>query len=120
MTDPYGGNYGQYGPGTGGYPQYPYGGPPQGPPPENNLVWAILSTVMCCPPLGIVAIVKASEVNGLWAQGQFEAAHRAADAAKKWSIWSALSLVIFALLYLLFIVFMIFVIGGVTWSQLVP
>ena len=37
--------------------------------PDNYLVWAILSTVFCCLPLGIVAIVKASKVDALWAQG---------------------------------------------------
>lgn len=36
---------------------------PQGVPPDNNLVWAILSTVLCCLPLGIVAIIKSTQVN---------------------------------------------------------
>ena len=51
----------------------PYGAP--SPAPDNNLVWAILSTLFCCLPLGIVSIVKAASVNSLWAQGQYDQAH---------------------------------------------
>lgn len=83
-----------------------------GRPPENNLVWAILSTVMCCWPLGIVAIIKASKVNGLWYQGRFQEAHKAADDAKKWSIYSAASIGVFIILYILIFV-VIFAIEGV-------
>ena len=72
--------YGQ--PGNGGY------GPP-GPQPDNNLVWGILATVLCCLPLGIVSIVKATQVNTLWAQGDYAGAQKSADEAKKWAIWSA-------------------------------
>ena len=32
-----------------------YGGSPYGQPPANGLVWAILTTVLCCMPLGIVS-----------------------------------------------------------------
>ncbi len=78
-------NYGQ-----GGYGQ-PYGayvgGPPPGPEPDNNLVWAILTTVLCCLPLGIVAIVKSTSVSKLWAAGDFAGAQKAADDAKKWAMW---------------------------------
>ena len=34
---------------------------PMGPPPDNNLVWAILCTVLCCLPLGIVSIIKSTK-----------------------------------------------------------
>jgi hypothetical protein len=30
--------------------------------PDTNLVWAILCTVLCCLPLGIVSIIKATSV----------------------------------------------------------
>ena len=30
----------------------------------NNLVWAILTTLFCCLPAGIVSIVYAAQVNG--------------------------------------------------------
>jgi hypothetical protein len=64
---------------------------PQGRPPENHLVWAILTTVMCCLPLGIVSIIKAAKVKKLWALGDTESAQKSADDAKKYSIWSAVS-----------------------------
>ena len=70
-------------------------------PPENNLVWAILCTVMCCMPLGIVAIIKATKVNTLWYQGDKEGAIKAAADAKKYSIWGAISIGVFVVLYII-------------------
>lgn len=59
---------------------------PMPPKPDNNLVLAIVCTVCCCLPLGIVGIVKASKVNSLYLAKQYEAAELAAEEAKKWSI----------------------------------
>lgn len=70
--------------------------------PDNYLVWAILSTVFCCLPLGIVAIVKASKVDALWAQGLQEEAIEAANDAKKWSIIGAVAGVLGVVLYVVF------------------
>lgn len=60
---------------------------PAGSPPDNNLVWAIICTVLCCLPLGIVAIIKSTKVKELWAQGDQAGAQKAAADAKKYSIW---------------------------------
>ena len=57
----------------------------------NNLVWAILTTLFCCLPLGIVSIVFASKVDGLRAAGDIAGALEASRKAKTWAIWSALS-----------------------------
>ena len=97
--------YGQPGYGPPGY------GAVAGPAPDSRLVWAILSTVLCCPPLGIVSIIKSSQVSTLWAQGQYDAARKASDDAKKWAIWSAIAA---GVLYLVIIVFyaVIFAIYG--------
>ena len=54
--------------------------------PDNNLVLAIICTVCCCLTLGIVGIIKASKVNGLYLAGQYEAAEHEAKEAKKWSV----------------------------------
>ncbi|MGO8848484.1 CD225/dispanin family protein, partial [Mycobacterium sp.] len=72
-----------------GYPPAGYPPPqPAGQAPSNYLVWSILVTIFCCIPFGIVAIVKSSQVNGLWAQGRYAEAQASADSAKKWVIWS--------------------------------
>ncbi len=85
-----------------------------GTPPDNNLVWAILSTVLCCLPLGIVAIIKSTSVNTLWAQGQYDEARKAADDAKKFAMWGAGASVVFIILYILFIV--ILGVGGAAFG----
>ncbi len=77
---------------------------PAGAPPENNLVWAILCTVMCCMPLGVVAIIKSTKVKELWLQGDHAGAQKAADDAKKYSIWGAVISGIFIVLYIIFMV----------------
>ncbi len=59
---------------------------------------------MCCQPLGIVSIVKASQVNSLWAQGRFDAARKAADDARKFAVWSAATFVVIAVAVTLFYV----------------
>lgn len=57
--------------------------------PDSLLIWSILSTVLCCLPLGIVAIVYSTKVDSLWAQGAYEEAEQAAKNAKTWCIVSA-------------------------------
>ncbi|HEY0370562.1 MAG TPA: TIR domain-containing protein [Thermoanaerobaculia bacterium] len=51
----------------------------------NYLVFAIVVTVLCCLPLGVVAIVYASQVNTKLASGDYAGAKRASDSAKLWS-----------------------------------
>ncbi|MFT3660074.1 MAG: CD225/dispanin family protein [Gordonia sp. (in: high G+C Gram-positive bacteria)] len=80
----------------------PYGAP--GPEPDNNLVWAILCTVLCCLPLGIVSIIKSTSVSKLWAQGDFAGAQKAADDAKKFAMWGAIASVVVVILYVIFMV----------------
>ncbi|MBQ7360997.1 MAG: CD225/dispanin family protein [Bacteroidaceae bacterium] len=59
-----------------------------GPKPSNYMVWAVLSTVFCCLPFGIVSIVYASKVDELWRSGKYEEAHEAASKARTWFWWS--------------------------------
>jgi hypothetical protein len=58
--------------------------------PDNYLVWAILTTVFCCLPLGIVSIVYSTKVSGLWSQGRYAEAQAASESAKKWAIIAAI------------------------------
>jgi uncharacterized membrane protein len=79
-----------------------YGAPVQGPPP-NNLVWAILVTILCCLPLGIVSIVYAARVDSKWAIGDAAGAYEASNKAKQWAIWGAAAAAIGVVLYLVFL-----------------
>lgn len=54
----------------------------------NHLVWAILATIFCCVPFGVVSIVFAAQVNGMLAAGDCEGARIASDKAKTWAIVS--------------------------------
>ncbi len=68
--------------------QPPPGQPPQAQPVQNYLVWAILSTLFCCIPFGVVSIVFASQVNGKLAVGDVAGAQQAAKNARTWA-WVA-------------------------------
>jgi hypothetical protein len=81
-------------------------------PPDNNLVWAIFSTILCCWPLGIVSIIKSTKVNSLWTQGDFAGAQKSADDAKKWAIYSAIAAAVFWVLYIVLSVVLGFAING--------
>lgn len=69
--------------------------------PDNYLVWAILTTLFCCLPLGIFSIVYASKVDSLYCAGDFLGAQSASDNAKKFAIWSAASVAIAVGIYLI-------------------
>lgn len=58
--------------------------------PNNHLAWAILSTILCCWPFGIPAIVNAIRVDKFWIAGHKEEAINAANKAKKWANISAI------------------------------
>jgi hypothetical protein len=128
---PPGGSSGGYPPPPGGYPppggsggQFPppppggqsgsgYGPPPfpggsdqYSAPPKTYLVWSILVTIFCCLPLGIVAIIKSTKVNALWAQGRPDEARSTADSARKWVIASAILGVIATAVYVAYILSM--------------
>jgi hypothetical protein len=85
-----------YQPQPGYGPQQPYGAQP--PMPDTYMVWAVLATVLCCLPFGIVSIVKASQVSSLYSQGRYQEAVAASEAAKKWAIWSAIAGVVISIM----------------------
>lgn len=55
---------------------------------ENHLAKAILVTLFCCLPLGIVSIVNAASVNGKLQAGDIEGARIASEKADSWANWS--------------------------------
>jgi len=86
-------------------PPSPYGAPgAQGTPPQNYLVWAILTTIFCCLPLGIASIVFSTQVNSKWALGDVAGAQDSSEKAKKFAIWSAIAFWILVVLYVIAII----------------
>ncbi|OSC41979.1 CD225/dispanin family protein [Mycobacterium decipiens] len=85
------------------YPAYP--GYQQEP--DNYLVWAILVTVLCCLPFGIVSIVYSTKVSGLWAQGRFAEAQAASGNAKKWAIIGAITGAVVAAIFMVIYIIVI-------------
>ncbi|GAA2438198.1 hypothetical protein GCM10010191_61700 [Actinomadura vinacea] len=71
------------------YPPPGQGGYPQAAPPPNHLVWAILTTIFCCLPAGVVSIVYAAQVNSKWQLGDQHGAVRASDNARTWAVIAA-------------------------------
>ncbi len=68
-----------------GAPEFPRAGaglPTQVP---NYLVQAILVTIFCCLPFGIVSIVFAAQVNGKVAAGDYAGATATSNKAKTWA-----------------------------------
>ena len=55
----------------------------------SYLAQAILVTIFCCLPFGIVSIVYAAQVNGKVAAGDIDGARDASEKAKTWA-WVAL------------------------------
>lgn len=52
--------------------------------PDNYLAWSIITTILCCWPFGIPAIVNATKVDTLWSQGDKEGARQKSKNAKTW------------------------------------
>jgi len=52
--------------------------------PPNYLVWSILLTVLCCNPVGIVAIVCGAGVKSKFYSGNIEGARRASETTAWW------------------------------------
>ncbi len=103
-AQPYGGQPGTY--------ATPSGGTSSGGmvPPKNymteSIVVTIISFLCCCSPisvvLGIIAIVKANNVNSEFERGNMNGAISNADSAKKLTIWAAVVAVVFYIIGLIF------------------
>ncbi len=61
---------------------------PAEPCPPTNLGWAIAATVLCCIPVGIVAIIYALKVTNKYREGDIEGAKRASETGAWWCIAS--------------------------------
>ncbi|MEP1123689.1 MAG: CD225/dispanin family protein [Ilumatobacter sp.] len=90
-----------------GYQPYGGGRGAAGPKPDNYLVWAILSTLFCCLPLGVASIVFAAQVDGKYSAGDYAGARESSEKAKKFAMWAAISSIVIIVLYVLFAVVLV-------------
>ena len=91
-------------------PQYASQGRPQSvkqrPMPDSNLVWGIICLVLCCMPLGIVSVIKASDVAPRYNRGDYQGALKASQDAKSWAIYGMVISGVCGVLYVIFLLVM--------------
>lgn len=73
--------------------------PPPVKKPDNWLVWSILSTLFCCLPFGVVAIVYSAQVDSQWYRGEHERAINSARKAKNFTIAGVICGVVGSIIY---------------------
>lgn len=73
--------------------------------PSSYLALAIIVTVCCCIPFGIVSIVYASKVDSCWNNGLLEEARENSRKARNWALWGIGLVALFYLVYVLLIAF---------------
>jgi hypothetical protein len=78
----------------------PYGRPAAGANVANYLVWSILTTLLCCLPAGVVAIVYSSQVSAKLAAGDYAGAVDSSNKARTWCIVGAAAGVLSWIVYL--------------------
>lgn len=88
--------------------QYQYGSPGQGDHRQPGggingtpyMIFAVITTMLCCLPLGIAAIVYASRINTLQRNGDYAGAQDAAKKARLFSVIGTVSGVIVTIMYI--------------------
>lgn len=81
-----------------------YAGDEVPPEPQSYLWLGILTTILCCLPLGIVSIVKAAKCKQRYARGMYEESYAYSRSAKLWGIWSAIIGFILIAAYVIFFI----------------
>jgi hypothetical protein len=66
---------------------------------KTYLVESILVTLLCCMPLGVVAIVFAAQASSLLSIQQYQLALKSAETAKKWMIASLICGIVVSIIY---------------------
>lgn len=70
------------------------------PRPPTHMASAIVATILCCLPLGIVAIIHSTKVSELYSKGDYHGALAASKKAKNWSNFAALAAIGLIALYM--------------------
>jgi len=98
-------------------------------PPKNYLTESVIVTILfiicCCSPisviLGIIAIIKANNVNQEFNKGNYAAAVSNSESAKKLSIWAVIvGIAFYVIVFILYVAFFAAIIsemGG--WQELI-
>lgn len=73
--------------------------------PNNYLALAIITTVACCMPLGIVSIIQSTQVDNLYNQGKYQEAEDKSKSAKTWALVGLIGMGVFWIFYIIFIFF---------------
>lgn len=58
------------------------------PPVSAHLLFAVITTLFCCLPLGLVSLVYASQVQPSVDRGDYLGAQLASQRARRWALWS--------------------------------
>ena len=66
--------------------------------PPTNLVWSIICTILCCTPLGVVAIIFAAMVKSKYRSGDYVKAQKYSD----WSAWLCIASIVSGILLMPF------------------
>lgn len=74
---------------------------------NNYMALSILTTIFCCIPFGIVAIVYSSKASKLLGFGDIQGAIEASKKAKMWGIIALVCGVIFWLIHLIFVILIV-------------
>ncbi|MCM1504653.1 MAG: CD225/dispanin family protein [Muribaculum sp.] len=78
----------EFRPWLGLYNDMPSNRPPM---PQSYLAWSLIATLLCCLPLGIVAVIYSTLVESRYAAGNYAGSLRASETAKGWCIASAIA-----------------------------
>lgn len=70
--------------------------------PDSNMVLAVLTTVLFCMPFGIVSIVYATKVDGLYYAGDYAGALAASKSAFQWAMIGIVASIVVGILIALF------------------
>ena len=79
------------------------------PKPDNHMVEAVLTTLCCCLPIGIYAVIQASQVNSLYSQGKYDEAEATSEDVGK---WTKIAIVIGAIINILYVIIAMAANGG--------
>ena len=82
--------------------------------PNSNMALAILTTVLCCVPLGVYAITLANKIDTLYYYREYQKAEMAAQDAKKWSI---IGMTIGFITWIVYIIIVLGIIGGESFQE---